>query len=111
MNEPDKLTTPEPEEEKKDLLDALLDLSFRTAITPKVIRWLYIIGLVASALFAARWALTAFSTNGIFSGIVSLALAPIVFALYALVTRVFLEITVAIFRIADALTKNGGKLP
>lgn len=93
-------------EEKKDMLDALLDLSFRTAITPKISRWLYIMGLVVSGLLAAKWVLTAFDGDkggGIMSGLVSLMFAPILFILYALVTRVILEVILAIFSIAESL--------
>jgi hypothetical protein len=92
-------------EDKKDMLDALLDLSFRTAITPKIVRWLYIMGLVLSGLLAARWVLAAFSSpdGGIMAGMVSLVFAPILFIIYALITRVLLEVVLAIFSIADSL--------
>ncbi|HSI64193.1 MAG TPA: DUF4282 domain-containing protein [Candidatus Saccharimonadia bacterium] len=93
-------------EEKKDMLDALLDLSFRTAITPKIARWLYIMGLVLSGLLAMRWVLAAFAVGqggGIFSGIVALFFAPILFIIFALITRVLLEVVLAIFSIAESL--------
>lgn len=96
---------PRPEE-KKDVLDALLDLSFRTAITPKIIRWLYIMGLVLCGLMAAKWVLAAFSLahgGGLMSGVVALFFAPILFIIYALITRVALEVVLAIFSIAESL--------
>lgn len=101
-------TTPPPatSEEKKDMLDALLDLSFRTAITPKIARWLYIMGLVASGLLAAKWVRESFSVGqggGLFAGVMSLFFAPILFVIYALITRVLLEVVLAIFSIADSL--------
>jgi hypothetical protein len=94
------------EKEKKDMLDALLDLSFRTAITPKIARWLYIMGLVVSGLLAAKWVLAAFSVGqggGLFAGVMSLFFAPILFIIYALITRVFLEVVLAIFSIEESL--------
>ncbi|RBP45265.1 uncharacterized protein DUF4282 [Roseimicrobium gellanilyticum] len=93
-------------EEKKDILDALLDLSFRTAITPKIARWLYIMGLVISGLLAARWVLAAFSVGqggGLFAGVVAIFFAPILFVIYALITRVALEVVLAVFSIAESL--------
>ncbi|QIF04434.1 DUF4282 domain-containing protein [Roseimicrobium sp. ORNL1] len=99
-------TTEARAEEKKDMLDALLDLSFRTAITPKIARWLYIMGLVVSGLLAAKWVLAAFSVGqggGLFAGVMSLFFAPVLFVIYALITRVFLEVVLAIFFIADTL--------
>lgn len=92
-------------EEKKDLLDAVLDLSFRTAITPKIIRWLYILGLIGSALWTGRWVMGSFAppNGGIMSGLVSLVFAPIIFLIGAVVTRVTLEIVQAVFGIAASL--------
>lgn len=100
---------PAAPEEKKDMLDFFLDLSFRTAITPKVIRWLYIMGLVLSAVLTARWVWHSFG-SALMGGIVSLLFAPIIFILYALVTRVVLEVILAIFSIAESL-KNIEKRP
>jgi hypothetical protein len=92
-------------EEKKDMLDALLDLSFRTAITPKIARWLYIMGLVLCGILVAKWVLTAFASEdgGIWSGMVALVFAPILFVIYGVITRVVLEVILAIFSIAESL--------
>ena len=92
----------EPRQESVGLVDALLDLSFRTAITPKIVRVLYIVGLIAAALFAGRWALPSFD-RGIMGGMTSLIFAPILFVLYALITRMMLEVLVAVFRILEHL--------
>ncbi len=99
---PKPAPAPAPAEEKKDLLDFFLDLSFRTAITPKVIRWLYIMGLVLSAVFTARWVWYSFG-SALMGGVVSLIFAPIIFVLSALVTRVVMEVLLAIFSIAESL--------
>lgn len=88
--------------ESVGLLDALLDLSFKTAITPRIVRALYIVGLIAAALFAGRWALASFD-RGIMGGLTSLLFAPVLFILYALLTRILLEVVVALFRILEHL--------
>lgn len=101
-----QISEPRPEE-KKDMLDALLDLSFRTAITPKICRWLYIMGLVLSGILVAKWVLAAFASEdgGIMAGMVSLVFAPVLFVIYAVITRVTLEVILAIFSIADSLKR------
>lgn len=88
--------------ESVGLLDALLDLSFKTAITPKIVQVLYIVGLIAAALFTGRWALDSFQ-RGIMGGMTSLLFAPVLFILYALLTRILLEVVVALFRILEHL--------
>ena len=92
----------DPSHKSVGLLDALLDLSFKTAITPKIVRVLYIVGLIAAALFAGRWALASFD-RGIMGGMSSLLFAPVLFILYALLTRILLEVVVAMFRILEHL--------
>lgn len=89
--------------ESVGLLDALLDLSFKTAITPKIVQVLYIVGLIAAALFTGRWALASFQRDGIMGGMTSLLFAPVLFILYALLTRILLEVVVALFRILEHL--------
>jgi hypothetical protein len=66
------------------------------------VRALYIIGLIAAGLFAGQWALESFD-RGLMKGMTSLLFAPIIFVLYALVTRIFLEIVVAVFSILEHL--------
>lgn len=89
---------------KTDLLDAIFDLSFQKAITPLIIRWLYILGVVGCALLAGSWVLSAFN-NGIMAGLISMVIAPVLFIVYVLVTRVGLEVVQAIFSIAESLKR------
>ncbi|TLD68309.1 DUF4282 domain-containing protein [Phragmitibacter flavus] len=86
------------------LFDAVFDLSFATPITPRVVKWLYIISIVAAGLVALSKILSGFSA-GIMAGLVSLFIAPIVFIIYVLVARVTLEVALAIFQMADSLKK------
>jgi ABC-type methionine transport system permease subunit len=84
------------------LLDAVLDWSFATAITPRIVKWLYIISIVAAALIAFSKIVAGFAL-GIMTGLVSLFVAPVVFIAHVLAARVILEVAVAIFQIADSL--------
>jgi hypothetical protein len=87
-------------EEPKGMLDALLDFSFKTPITPKIMPALYIVGLVLSALAAFS---TVFSGKSIMGSLLALVFAPVVFVIYALITRVALELVQTIFKIAEHL--------
>lgn len=100
MNELPK-TNPE---EVKSVVASILDLSFTDLITPKLIKWLYLIGIIAAGLFAGGWVLRALS-GSFFMGLVSLVCAPIVFVFYVLSTRVALEVVMAIFQIAESMKK------
>lgn len=91
-------------EEVKSVLASVLDLSFTDLITPKIIKWIYVIGIFAAGLFAGGWVLRALS-GSFFSGLISLVCAPIVFVFYVLCTRVALEVVMAIFQIAESMKK------
>jgi len=101
--------SPSQEPERTGLLDALLDFSFSKAITPMIIKPLFFLGLATSAIVALGWIFDAFTRHGIMAGMMSLIFAPLVFVIYALVTRVFLEIVVVLFRIGDHLKNIDNK--
>jgi hypothetical protein len=85
--------------EARGFFEALFDFSFSEFLTPKIIKVLYGIGLVLAAIGAVMFIIAGFH-RGIGAGIVFLVLAPLVFLLYTLAARVYLEILIVIFRIA-----------
>lgn len=105
MNELPK-TNPE---EVKSVIASILDLSFTDLITPKIIKWLYLIGIIAAGLFAGGWVLQAVS-GSFFGGLLSLVCAPIVFVFYVLFTRVCLEVVMAVFQLAESMKKIEEKM-
>jgi hypothetical protein len=105
MNEPPKSSP----EEAKGVLAALLDPSFTDLITPKIIKWVYLIGIFAAGLFAGGWVMKAF-TGPFFTGLLSLVCAPLVFVFYVLFTRVCLEVVMAIFQMAESMKKIEEKM-
>jgi len=78
----------------------LFDLRFRNFITLKFVSILYAIGIVVAAIAALIFAFTGFRTSFGF-GIITLLISPIFFLVYVVLTRLWLEILVVIFRIAD----------
>jgi hypothetical protein len=82
------------------LVGRLTDLSFTSFVTPTLIKILYIL----LAIFAALFALAIFvslATQGVGSLILGLIVAPLLFVLYIVLARVYMEILIVIFRIAE----------
>lgn len=78
----------------------LFDTSFRSFITPSIIQLLYILFIIGAGLAALIFVLAGFAGDTA-TGVVFLIVAPIVFLLYVILARVYLEIVVVLFRIAD----------
>lgn len=89
----------------------LIDPSFDTLITPKIIRTLYMIAMVAVALGAIFFLLSGIKTffSGIrfgfggiaITGLVMVVLAPVVGIVYLALMRVSFEIAITLFKIKD----------
>jgi len=102
----------EPVNEPGFDLGALLDLSFQRFITISVIKIVYIIGIALFALGALAAIIAGF-TQGFLAGIGGLVVVPIVFVLYVLFFRIYCELIVVLFRIAQntsIMAGRGGEL-
>ena len=87
-------------QEKKGFLGALFDFSFSEFITIKLIKTLYILGIIFSTIMAIIFIVSGFNiSTGV--GIIFLILSPIFFLLYVIVIRIWLEIIIVIFKIAE----------
>jgi hypothetical protein len=93
-------------EEPRGFIGALLDTSFSSFITAKFIRFLYILVLFFGAclalvyLFAITAALSG-AMNGFIAFIFAIPLAAIFAALWVVFMRIWLEIVIVIFRMAE----------
>lgn len=81
-------------------LTALFDVSFSSFITARVVRVLYVVGLLLAGLTAIMMLGIGFG-QGIVTGILMLIVAPLVFLLAAMYLRVTLELLIVVFRISD----------
>ena len=86
--------------EKKGFLRSLFDLSFSELVTTKLIKILYIIAIGASGLTALGMVIGGFSDSA-GSGFGILILSPIVFFLQILFARIWLELIIVVFKIAE----------
>jgi hypothetical protein len=85
---------------QKGFFGALFDLSFSDFITTRLIKILYVLAIVLCGLGALAMIIMGFSESAGL-GILLLVLSPIVFLLYVIMARVWLEIIIVVFRIAE----------
>ncbi|HLB73888.1 MAG TPA: DUF4282 domain-containing protein [Sedimentisphaerales bacterium] len=91
--------------ENKGFFGGLFDLSFTEFVTTRVIKVLYILAILISAIVALILLISGIAKGG---GMAFLAIivSPIVFFLYVLMARIWLEVIIVLFRIAE----NTGRL-
>lgn len=80
--------------------NSLFDMSFSKFITPKIIKYIYIISVVIIGLLCLFIAFSGFS-KGVGSGFGALILASITFIVWITLTRLWLEFVMAVFQIAE----------
>jgi hypothetical protein len=92
----------------KGFFGALFDMSFSEFVTTKLIKLLYIILLllIAIALVVAEISglVTLFRHGGFLQGLLMIVIAPLGALLYVIVARMWMEIVIVLFRIAENTT-------
>lgn len=78
-----------------------MDTSFDNLITPKLIRFLYVVSMIVLAIGAIVVVVSSF-TSSAGRGVLALILAPIGALVYLIVIRLYLELIVVTFKIRDA---------
>jgi len=84
----------------KGFFDSLFDFSFSSFIATKMIRILYALLILFSALAALVLIVKGFSM-GLWKGLASLVISPLLFLLYVILGRIWLEALIVFFRIAE----------
>ena len=99
--------------DNRGFFEALFDFSFAELITPKNIRFLYGAGMIIAGLIVLGGILAGFR-GGPLRGVAALIFSPLLFLIYAVLLRIYLEILIVIFRIAEdvrRLAERPGRLP
>jgi len=91
----------EPGHVRRGFFESLMDTRFDSLITPMLIRFLYVVGMVVLTIGAIVFIVAAF-TDSAGRGILTLILAPLVALVYLIVIRLYLELIVVVFKIRDA---------
>jgi len=96
-------TTPAPlPAARKGFLASLLDPSFSTLVTTRVIKYLYILLLVLFGLGLLGLIVAAIAGGSATSIVVALIIGPLVALVYVIYARVILEVILAIFRLLES---------
>ena len=88
--------------DEKGLLATVFDLSFKHFVTLRIVRWLFVLGIVVITIGAVISLITGFEPK--YSAghpVVIIALTPIVWLVLVIALRVTLETMVVFFRIAE----------
>jgi len=95
-------------EEQKGFFGALFDFSFTEFVTTRIIKVLFAIAIIGSAIMAIFYIAASFSAStGL--GILILLLSPVIFILYVILARVWLEVIIVLFRIAEHVSEIAKK--
>ena len=94
--------------DKMGFLTTLFDFSFSEFVTTKVIKYAYALGIILAGIAAIAVIGSSFAKS-IALGILMLILSPFIFLLYVLITRIWMEIIIVIFRIAENTKKLSDK--
>jgi hypothetical protein len=89
---------------QKGFFAALFDFSFTSYVTPTIIRVIFGLVIVVSALVALFVAIAAFTDNIVLGFFVLVIVAPLLFLVYVILYRVLLEVVMAVFTIAENTT-------
>lgn len=82
-------------------VESLLDFSFTSFVTSKIIKLLYGLSILGAGLTAVIMIVCAFAMSAL-AGIFTLVIvAPLAFAIIVVYSRVLLEIIIVVFRISE----------
>jgi len=88
--------------QEKSFFASLFDVDFESFITPRIVKVLYVLTMVVFGLAALAYVVWAFTESIVFGLLMLVIIAPLMFLLYLIYTRVVLELFLAIFRIMES---------
>jgi hypothetical protein len=91
--------------EAKGMWEGLMDFSFRTYATPKMLKFLYALHLLLGLVAGVAWVVMEFQQAPV-NGLLALLAALGGYFLWILYCRVMLEVLAAAFRVADAIAPD-----
>lgn len=86
--------------EEKGTVGLLFDLSFSEFVTTRIIKVLFILGIIGAGIGSLVMLGTGFK-NGFGAGLLALILAPLAFLFWTLMARMWCELIIVAFRIAE----------
>lgn len=95
--------------QEKGFFGRLFDLSFNEFITTKIIKFLYVLAMIGAGIGALVILIGGFRSGSFGGAVGGLILAPIAFVLYVVLARIWLELVIVVFRIAENTAKLAGQ--
>jgi hypothetical protein len=90
-----------PVQTQLGFFESLKDTRFNNLITPKLVRFLYIVSVVVLGIGAIVFVISGFAHSA-GTGVITLIVAPIIAFIYLILVRLYLELIVVTFKIRDA---------
>ena len=90
--------------EAKGFLATIFDFSFTEFVTTKVIKFLLGLAMVVNVIVTIFWIVGGFNISALM-GILFIVLSPVIYLILMLFSRIYLELIIVIFRIAENLIK------
>ena len=91
--------------EAKGIGEGLMDFSFRLYATPRLLKFLYALHLLAGLIAAVAWVVLSFQQAPV-QGLLALLGALVGYFFWILYCRVILEVLAAVFRMAAAIAPD-----
>jgi hypothetical protein len=91
--------------EEKGFIESLLDFSFVQVVTPRMARLLYFLHLFLGLVAAIGLVIYYFLQNGAAQGLIALIACAVGYFFWLLYCRIWIELLLAVFRIADAVSR------
>lgn len=84
----------------KDFIGSVFDLSFTEFVTTRLIKILFVLAIIGSGIETLVVLLGSLA-GGVASGLLGLILSPFIFLILVVLSRVWLELVIVAFRIAE----------
>jgi hypothetical protein len=94
--------------EAKGMWEGLMDFSFRSYATPRMLKFLYGLHLLVGLVAVVVWVVTAFQQAPV-QGLLALLGALVAYFFLILYCRIVLEVLAAVFRMAEAIAPERGE--
>jgi hypothetical protein len=94
-----KISASDVKDGAKTFLGSLFDFSFREYIAAKLTGVLFGTAIILGAIFGVVTIIGAFARGSVTAGLISLLVTPIFYFLGIIVTRIWLELVIVLFKI------------
>jgi len=96
---------PDPTSEGAGFFTALFDFSFTSFVTPKLVRFVYVLAAVWAVVLYVIVVISSF-TQSVSSGLIALVFGPLVAIIWLAIVRIGLEFAISIVRMSEDVHKR-----